>query len=57
MSGSADWQDVAAWLVVLGALAFLVDRFFLASRRKKKPRESNEPDVPVSALVRKRPKR
>ncbi|MCA9536697.1 MAG: hypothetical protein KC593_23605 [Myxococcales bacterium] len=56
MSDALGWQDIAAWLVVLAAVGFLVDRFFLASRRKK-PSASKKPDVPVSALVRKRPKR
>ncbi|MCA9576703.1 MAG: hypothetical protein KC668_14765 [Myxococcales bacterium] len=48
------WQDVAAWLVVAGAAGFLLSRF----RRRPGTRAPEEgPDVPVSALVRKRRKR
>lgn len=50
------WQDGVTWLIVAGAVAFLVDHFVLAQRRKKKV-ASSKPDVPVEALVRKRPKR
>lgn len=50
------WQDGVTWLIVAGAVAFLVNRFAFASRRKAK-KSSNKPDVPVKALVRKRPKR
>jgi hypothetical protein len=48
------WQDLAAWVIVALAAAFLVDRFFLSARRKRR-NGSKKPDVPVSALVRKRP--
>ena len=50
------WQDGVTWLIVAGAVAFLVRRFAFSSRRKAKP-PSNKPDVPVTALVRTRPKR
>lgn len=49
------WQDGVSWLIVAGAVGFLVDRFVFAQRRKKRI-ASSKPDVPVKALVRKRPK-
>lgn len=56
MSWQVTWQDGVTWLIVAGAVAFLVDRFVFAGRRKKQA-ASSKPDVPVKALVRKRPKR
>lgn len=50
------WQDPVTWLIIAGAVGFLVDRFVFAPRRKTK-QAANKPDVPVKALVRKRPKR
>lgn len=53
---SVGWQDAAAALIVAAAVAFLVDRFFLRTRRKPR-RPSNKPDVLMSELVRKRPRK
>lgn len=50
------WQDGVTWLIVAGAVMFLINRFVFAPRRKKQS-ASSRPDVPVKALVRKRPKR
>jgi predicted MFS family arabinose efflux permease len=34
------WQDIAVLLVVGGALAFLVRRFFLPARRRSRPQQT-----------------
>ena len=49
-------QDGVTWLIVASAVAFLVNRMVFAPRRKKQAAD-DKPDVPVTALVRKRPKR
>ncbi len=44
------WQDVAAALVVIGAIAFLGSRFLGRGTKKASPKG---PDVRANALVRK----
>jgi|GEM_PF-2155337 len=45
-----DWQFAAVVVIELCAIAFLISRFFPV----RKPRVLTKPDVPVSALLRKR---
>ena len=45
-----DWQTGLVIVIELAALVFLVHRVFSGRR----PRRSAKPDVPLSALVRKR---
>jgi hypothetical protein len=46
------WQPIAAGVVVVLAVAYLVWKLAFEGR---KPRRKRGPDVPVSRLVRKRP--
>ncbi len=48
------WQAWSAGLIVVAAVAYLVWKMGFASRPRRK---KNAPDVPVSRLVRRRPKR
>ena len=44
-----DWQDVAVWIVVAGAVLFLVGRNVNLRRRRKQPAQTF---VPLSSLKR-----
>ena len=56
MGEGIGWQEIAAGLVVLAAVAYLVWKLGVAPRLASKGKRGG-PDVPVGRLTRKKPKK